>query len=106
MIAQIWRDFNHTFKMVFGWKNVDLALKLENEVGGDRVTETELVDEWMKHPNSNSNLNEVVLPETTVEQGEGEDGGEGVDGGEGGQRGGVDAGRKQAGPNKRRWRSG
>ena len=47
--------------MVFGWKNVDLALKLENEVGGDRVTETELVDEWMKHPNSNSNLNEVVF---------------------------------------------
>ena len=46
--------------MVFGWKNVDSALVCENDEGGDKVAQTELVDEWIQHPNSNSNLNEVV----------------------------------------------
>ena len=46
--------------MVFGWKNVDMALECENDEGGDGVTKTELVDERMSIPISNSIQNEVV----------------------------------------------
>ena len=37
-----------------------MALKYENDEGGNGATETELVDKWMEHPNPNSNQNKVV----------------------------------------------
>ena len=46
--------------MVFGWKNVELALEIENDEGSDRVAETNLVDNRLEQPNLNSNTNEVV----------------------------------------------
>ena len=46
--------------MVLGWKNVELALKIENDEGIDRVAQTNLVDNWLEEPNLNSETNEVV----------------------------------------------
>ena len=47
-------------KMVLGWKNVELALKTENDEGIDRVAQTNLVDNRLEEPNLNSETNEVV----------------------------------------------
>ena len=47
--------------MVQGWKNVELALKIENDERNPRVAETNLVDKRLEKPNQNSQSNQVVI---------------------------------------------
>ena len=57
---QSWRDFNHTFKMEFGWKD-DAPGATENDENVDGVGMTDLADERMKYPKSTSNSNQNVV---------------------------------------------
>ena len=50
--------FNHTFKMVIGWK--EMIPKSENEVGIGSVGQTILVDERLGITNQNSKKIQVV----------------------------------------------
>ena len=45
--------------MVQGWKNVELAVRIENDERNPRVAETNLVDKRLEKPNQNSQSNQV-----------------------------------------------
>ena len=50
--------FNHTFKMVIGWKDMIPKSENDEEIGG--VGQTILVDKRLGSSNQDSNLNQVA----------------------------------------------